>query len=114
MCKESYEKWGDGTPIIKARHILNIRNEEYGDGENEAYRVYDRLTHNETTPKEVIDDYIREYGAEGGGIEDEAISRHTRYWGVSGNYFLTQDIYTGDFDLWEGSPEPLIASISNP
>lgn len=97
------EQWGDGTDKMYGYHVLTFGGDGMCDQEeaDEAYSIYDGLTHNQLTADEVIQELS------GGDLvsdsEPEVISRGCHVFGKSndGRYMLTYDTYTGAFDIWE-------------
>ena len=100
ILKES--SWADGQEMIQAYHIATVGAEDSSQEEADfAYKIYDRLTHNEMTADEAIRAITN--GDLTPDTEPEVVSRDAVNFGTSndGRYFLTYDRYTGTFDVWE-------------
>lgn len=86
---------------ILAYHVCTYGGEEQQDAEN-AYHLYDMISHNEISTNDAILKCIEESGDEL-NADKEIIPDCCIIYGKSddGKYILTYDEFTGDFDVWE-------------
>ena len=96
------QQWADGTDQQMAYHVLTFGDEMSDQEEaDEAYSIYDGLTHNQITADQVIRELTG--GNAVAESEPEVVPRSALNFGMSkdGRYMLTYDQYTGAFDVWE-------------
>lgn len=86
---------------ILAFHVCTYGGEEQQDAEN-AYHLYDMISHNKISIDEAVKKCIKETGDEQNTDKEEISDCNIIYGKTSdGKYILTCDQFTGDFDVWE-------------